>query len=501
VQLSPWRRALDIPALQIVVVGILVACAADTQASPTVAASIAVSPDSFTLAQGASQQLVARVFDGSRRELSGVTVQYNSLDTARVRVSNSGVVQAVGTIGPAGIRVTADTATAMVHVLVTATPKRLTLDPDTSLLLPGGTEQLAAVLHDYTDAPIGGSVVTFRSSDSATVQVMPSGQVTSLGPSGTVVITAASDTFIATAVVVVAGHPTGSTVIHKSLAPTNGVAVSRSGRVLLTQIRSVVLGQLPDTLFSPQIGSGDPDSRIVSVAFSADGAIGYLPDLKAGQLAVLSVSSGSVTGYPFKVPGAFLMSVVVSSDGARLFVGCNNDTVYTLDAASGAVVHATDAFGWSAALALHPFQPLVYASTYNGGRVAEINATTGTLARLLTVGGTPQSVAVSPDGTELFVANEASGLQVWDLVADTLKDSVAVAGGGFGVALSPDGSQVWMTSAGPGALTGKVWVFDRATRATLNTINVGGNPRRIAFDFAGTTAVVADDAGAVVYIR
>lgn len=465
------------------------------------AASVAVTPGSLTLAQGTTEQLVVEVLDASGRALSGVPVQYTSTDSARVSVSASGLVQAVGAVGLAAIQVRADTATARIPVQVTATPRRLTITPDTSLLLPGAGEQLSAVLRDLVDAPIAGAVITFSSSDSAIVRIMPNGDAVSVGPSGAATVTATSDTFTARALVVVAGHPTGLIVVHTSLDPTAGVAVSRSGVVILTHGGSFTMGQLPDTLFSPRINGGDPNARIIDQAFASNGAVAYLPDLQGGKLGVFDVSNRTISGYPFQVPGGYLMSIAVSPDDARLYVGCNNDTVYTLDAATGAKLHATDAHGWSIALALHPSQPLLYASTYNGGRVAEINTNSGLLVRLLLVGGTPQSVAVSPNGSELYIANEASGLQVWDLVGDSLKDGVPVAGGGYGLALSPDQTEIWMTSAGPGALTGQVYVFDRATRSVRHTINVGGTPLRIAFDFGGTTAVVADNASAVVYIK
>jgi DNA-binding beta-propeller fold protein YncE len=43
-------------------------------------------------------------------------------------------------------------------------------------------------------------------------------------------------------------------------------------------------------------------------------------------------------------------------------------------------------------------------------------------------------------------------------------------------------------------------VLDRATLAVIRTFT-GGSPRRIAFNRAGTTAVIANEAGYVTFIK
>jgi YVTN family beta-propeller protein len=69
--------------------------------------------------------------------------------------------------------------------------------------------------------------------------------------------------------------------------------------------------------------------------------------------------------------------------------------------------------------------------------------------------------------------------------------------GVFGLTLSPDGKQLYAT----GALAGMLWIVDRASRTKVNSISIGGTPRRIAFDDPGSTAIVSNEAGFITIIH
>jgi YVTN family beta-propeller protein len=65
------------------------------------------------------------------------------------------------------------------------------------------------------------------------------------------------------------------------------------------------------------------------------------------------------------------------------------------------------------------------------------------------------------------------------------------------MALSPDGAHLYAASASPGTLS----IIDRATRTVVNTLTLGGRPRRVAFDASGATALVANEGNWVDVIR
>lgn len=65
------------------------------------------------------------------------------------------------------------------------------------------------------------------------------------------------------------------------------------------------------------------------------------------------------------------------------------------------------------------------------------------------------------------------------------------------MALTTDSTQLYITLPS----SGRVAVVDAASLSLVQTIATGGIPRRIAFSPNGLTAVVANEAGSVDFIR
>ena len=153
-----------------------------------------------------------------------------------------------------------------------------------------------------------------------------------------------------------------------------------------------------------------------------------------------------------------------------------------------------------AAYFAHPDGERLYASVL-AGTVVEVSTPRHDVLRTFVLGGTPQGIAVSRDGTELYVANEAGdpagGLEIWDLGSGTRLERVAIGGLGFGLAVSPDGAQIYVSRS----LGGDVKIVSVESRAVVGVLRTGGRPRRIGFNAAGTMAVIANEAGWVDFIR
>jgi YVTN family beta-propeller protein len=138
---------------------------------------------------------------------------------------------------------------------------------------------------------------------------------------------------------------------------------------------------------------------------------------------------------------------------------------------------------------------VLYVSSRDAGTVVAIDPQTNAVTRTYHLGGAPQRLAVSPDGGELYVANEAHGLDVVNVATGTVT-SVGFGTAGYGLGLTPDGAQLYVLL--PDA--GEVRVLARTTQAPLRTIPVGGRPRNVAFTQDGSTALVTTEE-AVVFIR
>jgi len=110
-----------------------------------------------------------------------------------------------------------------------------------------------------------------------------------------------------------------------------------------------------------------------------------------------------------------------------------------------------------------------------------------------TSGSFPFGVAVSPDGSKVYVANNGDGsVSVIATATNTVTTTITVGTSGsgpFGVAVSPDGRKVYVANMGDGSVS----VIDAATNAVTATITDTSFDGPLAFgvfiirpSFAGT---------------
>jgi YVTN family beta-propeller protein len=138
---------------------------------------------------------------------------------------------------------------------------------------------------------------------------------------------------------------------------------------------------------------------------------------------------------------------------------------------------------------------ILYA-TSTSGSVFEIDLGSGGV-RTVSPGGTLQDIAIAPDRSEMFIANEAGPLDIRNGATGMRITTVPAVTGAFGLKLSPDGTQLYATLSS----TGEIKIIDVASRTVQLTLPVGGQPRRIAFDRFGTTALIPNENGFVSIIR
>ena len=195
------------------------------------------------------------------------------------------------------------------------------------------------------------------------------------------------------------------------------------------------------------------------------------------------------------------VAVALTPDGARAYV--------TSDANSVRIVRVRDAFV-IADLALDTTPGAVAANAsgtrvYVAGADGTVTVVDNTLATPAVVntfssGGTaPAAIAVSPDGSKLFVANSGSNnVKVLNAttgaVLNTLLAGIAAPSA---VALSPDGSLVYVAKNVP---SGRVLVFNASTGASVTTVEVGNNPLALAVSPNGNKLYVANSSSNTVSV-
>ena len=129
--------------------------------------------------------------------------------------------------------------------------------------------------------------------------------------------------------------------------------------------------------------------------------------------------------------------------------------------------------------------------------VSAIDTTTNTVIRTsqpLASGSTlnyPGNVAVSPDGTRVFVANWVEG-KIIELDPNTLApvgQPIAVAGGGDDMVFSPDGTRLYVAHDGANAALS---IIDTGSRTVIGTMSTTYDTTGMAISSDGRTLYVAD---------
>ena len=285
------------------------------------------------------------------------------------------------------------------------------------------------------------------------------------------------------------GHPQGllAATLRLRDAPTD-IAVSAGGAVLATRAYAASVERL-DLPRLTSVASVPVGCNPVRLVFDRSGRRAYVSNQMSDSISVIDVATNrrvddiAVRGWP--------APVLISPDERTLFVTTNADNLYAIQLATKRVVAVIPLPATSHHLTLHPSGKVLYVATRAAGTVMEIDATTFQILRTFPVGGQTQALAVSADGTELYVADEAGGLDVLDLRRGMQAAAVRLDGRAYGLALSRDNRQLYV-----GLVTSeKVQVVDRESLRVVRTIPTGGVPREITFSPSGKTALIANEAG------
>lgn len=370
--------------------------------------------------------------------------------------------------------------------------EELVVTPNPAYLGPGDNLQLAVSAVDGNGNLVTGVPVTFSSSDADLITVSKTGLVHAVGPTGSAVVTVSGGDVTAEVQVAVYGPFAQSTGLNgrpyaAAISPTGVVYIG------LLDVAQLARADLPGTTFAPAVSVGNIPTE---VAFNSSGTRAYATNQWDQDVSVVDVATNSeidriaVTGAPFEV--------IVTPGDSILYVTTNADSVYGIRLASKAVVARFKTPNTANGLAVR--DTMLYVSTWRGGTVIEFNLRTRAIARVFRVGGIPQKLAFSPNGQELYIANQDGYVQFWNLVSGIqIGTPVTLPGGGaYGIDRSPSTGLLYVSTAYFGG--GNLHVVDPTTRQVLKTFKVGGAARRVVFHSSGL-GLVSNEGGWVDFVR
>ena len=285
-----------------------------------------------------------------------------------------------------------------------------------------------------------------------------------------------------------ATHPKGVVAFRVPVpdAPTD-VAVSPTGGIYVTRAYAAAIAKIDlerrRVIRSIPVGA-NPTRLTVGRDHTA-----FVTNQFGGSVSVIDLESDTRVA-DIAVPGD-PAPLVAGPDGRTLYVCTNHDMLCAVGIKTRRVLRQVPLPATSHHLALHPRLPRLYVSTRAAGSVIELDLPSLRETRTFETGGQTQALAVAPDGSELYVADEAGAVHVINLDTGTSAASLHVSGGAYGLDLTPDGTPLYVAIPAEG----RVHVLDRATRRLIHTVVTEGSPRHTAFAADGRVALIVNEKG------
>jgi YVTN family beta-propeller protein len=144
-------------------------------------------------------------------------------------------------------------------------------------------------------------------------------------------------------------------------------------------------------------------------------------------------------------------------------------------------------------VAVTPDGSHVYVTNQVSDTVSVIETATNTVTATVGVGKRPAGVAVTPNGAFVYVGNAGTfdvvaSVSVIDTATNTVTATVPVGNLPVGVAVTPDGSRIYVANAGDNTVS----VIDTATNTVTATVGVGVGPEGVAVTPDGSRVDVAN---------
>ena len=273
-----------------------------------------------------------------------------------------------------------------------------------------------------------------------------------------------------------------------------GIARTPSGQLVVTLISRGQLERITTSNGASALATvgGTP----VVIAVDAAGQRAYAANMGTGTLNVVDVPTMTVVA-DVDIPGE-AHALAMSPRGDRVYVTNTSNSVFAVDVASRAIVRTTTvgAGPWGIAFWTTATDSLMYVTARDGGSISEVDMRTGSVVRTIGVSGRPHGLAIAPNGSTLYIAEDTQGQILFVNRASGAIAQRITASGAFGIAVAPDGNTLYVTTNG-----GDILVVDVASAAIIKRVSTGGQARQIIAMPDGSGALAANMSGWVDLVR
>jgi YVTN family beta-propeller protein len=267
-----------------------------------------------------------------------------------------------------------------------------------------------------------------------------------------------------------------------------GIARTPAGQLLVSLINQ---GEVERVTVGSQsslraIVGGTP----VVIAADNNGQFAYVANMGTGTLGIVDIATMTLVAQ-VDVPGD-AHALALSPRGDRVYVTNTHNAVFGVDVTSRTVVSTSSVPNgpWGIAFWTTATDSLMYVTARDGGSITEIDMRTGAFLRTLNAPGRPHGLAIAPNGSTLYAADDANGDVVFVDRATGITTRRVGVPGAFGIAITPDGRTLFVTTN-----TGKIAVIDIPSGTVTKTESTEGQPRQILVLPDGNTALAANAGG------
>jgi YVTN family beta-propeller protein len=215
-----------------------------------------------------------------------------------------------------------------------------------------------------------------------------------------------------------------------------------------------------------------------------------------GDDAVAFISTSDFTEPPFTLAvGSFPRGVAVDPTGKYVYVANSGDnTVSKIDVSDRTIVDtitvADEPWGVAARFDEQNDSPVVYVACHLDDSITVIEKDNQTT--IINVGNGPIGLAVTPDGSDLYVANNNDDtVSIIDTFTNAVIDTVSVGSAPWGVAIGAEGKYVYVTNSDSDTVT----VIQTEDHSIVHTFSVGDTPRGVSAPPNGMFAYAVNQVG------